>query len=272
MKALIIILSALFSLISLQTENYYIIKVKGDIFDETIGRNLKQGDAVKSTDKLIFKQQDAMAVVISDSRGRFTLKYPAEQNEYNDALYVFVKTALVMSKQRQLSTRAIGISSTVSNLNNYFGYELFNIIGDTLLINLSEKYYPLNKGYDIMVVYEQNGKTYKKILERNNQTIMLSRKTFGLPAEGEVYTGKISFYKINHNDGINTLLSETSFRFIDWNQLEKELNIIIEKFYNGNKPELQSLLKDYFKDFYGKTDEIVLTKFTGKLIDKHVQE
>ena len=140
MQAIILIFFSLLQLTSFQTENYYIIKIKGEIYNETAGKILQQGDAVKATDKLTFRQKDAMAMVISDSRGRFTLKYPEKNNNNDNALYVFVKTALVMNKQNQLSTRAIGISSTISNLRNYLGEDVFNIIGDTLQIKLSKKY------------------------------------------------------------------------------------------------------------------------------------
>ncbi len=272
MKATIIVLLSLFHLFNFQTENYYIIKIKGDIYNETAGRKLQQGDAVKASDKLTFKQKDAMAMVISDSRGRFTLKYPTEKESYDNALYVFVKTALVTNKQNQLSTRAIGISSTVSNLDNYFGQDVFNIIGDTLQVKLSKKYYPLSEGYNIVAEYNKNNQNMIKKLNTQNQIIYLSRKGFGLKNSGEVYLPHVNIYKVNSKNGLKILISETNFRFIDQDQLNKELVTIIDKLYDGNKSEMQNLLIDYFRDVYGKTDEIILSHYVYNLINKHIKE
>lgn len=270
MQIIILALLGLMQLTSFQTENYYIIKVKGDIYNESAGKILQQGDAVKASDKLTFKQKDAMAMVISDSRGRFTLKYPEENNNNNNnALYVFVKTALVMNKQNQLSTRAIGISNTVSNLRNYFGDGLFNIISDTLQIKLSKKYYPISEGYNIVVSYNKNHQNITQKISGKNQTITISRSNLNLKPDIEVYIPNIFIYKINTQTGTKRLISKTDFRFVDQTQLNKEFNTIIDKFYEGNKSEIQNLLIDYFKDVYGKTDEILLSKYVNELINKH---
>ncbi len=269
MQAIIIIFFSLLQSISFQTENYYIIKIKGEIYNETAGKILQQGDAVKATDKLTFRQKDAMAMVISDSRGRFTLKYPEEKDNNDNALYVFVKTALVMNKQNQLSTRAITISNTVSNLSDYFGADVFNIISDTLQIKLSKKYYPLSEGHDIVVSYNRNNQELSRKINEKNQLITISRTIFDLKSGGEVYIPNVNIYKVNSETGTKLLISNTDFRFIDQKQLNKEFNTIIDKLYEGNKSEMQNLLTDYFKDVYGKTDEILLSKYIYELINKH---
>ncbi len=269
MQTIILILFSLLQSFSFQTENYYIIKIKGDIYNETAGKILQQGDAIKATDKLTFKQKDAMAMVISDSRGRFTLKYPEKNDNNDNALYVFVKTALVMNKQNQLSTRAITISNTVSNLSDYLGADVFNIIGDTLQIKLSKKYYPLSEGHDIVVSYNKSNRNISKKITGQNQIITMSRAIFDLKAGGEVYIPNVNIYKVNAETGSKLLISKNSFRFIDRKQLNKEFNTIIDKLYEGNKSEMQNLLTAYFKDVYGKADEVLLSKYIYELINEH---
>ena len=102
MKILTIILLSIFTVLNAQTENYYVIKIKGEIYNETAGKTLTQGDAINASDKLKFTQKDALALVISDTRGRFTIRFPEGIEESDGALIVFVKSALISNQKNHL--------------------------------------------------------------------------------------------------------------------------------------------------------------------------
>ena len=267
MKILIVLIFNLFFINGfMQTENYYIIRVKGEIFNKTTGKSLQQGDAVKATDKLIFKQKDAVALVISDSRGRFTLKFPEKKQEYDNALFVFVKTALVSNKQNHLSTRSVGLLSAISDLDTYFGNKVFNIIGDSLQISLSKHYYPLTHTDDVIARYEYGGQFESKKLSKKGQTIILSRNDFGVKLQGDVLIKNVGLFKIDNLNKRKRQIGKLDLRFVDQKELAKEFKLISDKFDRVNKEEILNLLKGYFYDIYGKTDDILLRNFALKYV------
>lgn len=268
MKIVSIILLSIFSVLNFQTENYYIIKIKGEIYNETSGKTLEQGDAIKADDKLKFTQKDAVALVISDTRGRFTLKYPERMEEAVDALTVFVKNALIANVQNRLSTRSIATQSAINHLDNYLGRDEFNIIGDELIIKLSKKSYPIYRGYDIIARYYLDDKEYGKELSAKNQTMVISRSKLELPVNEEVYLEEVDIYKVNVSADEEDLITSINLRFIVKDELEKEFMTIIEKFNDGqtSKSKLKSLLVNYFIEFYGKTDDFYLNKYVTQLI------
>ncbi|MEN8118859.1 MAG: hypothetical protein ABFS35_00845 [Bacteroidota bacterium] len=272
MKIISIILLSIFSVLNFQTENYYIIKIKGEIYNETSGKSLKQGDAIKAEDKLKFTQKNAVALVISDTRGRFILKYPERVEESVDALTVFVKNALVANVQNRLSTRSVATQSAINHLDNYLGRDEFNIIGDELIVMLSEKSYSISRGNDIIARYYLNNRKYGKELSMKNQTMVLSRSKFELPVSEEVCLEKVDIYKINASVGEENLITTIDLRFIVKDELEKEFMTIIEKFNNGqtSNSKIRSLLLNYFMEFYGKTDDFYLNQYVTQLINDNV--
>ncbi|OQY04627.1 MAG: hypothetical protein B6I20_02715 [Bacteroidetes bacterium 4572_117] len=274
MKTISVILFAIFTTLNFQTENYYVIKTKGDIYNETSSKNLVQGDAIKAGDKLKFTQKDAMALVISDNRGRFTIKYPDRIEESEGALTVFVKNALIANQQNRLSTRSVAIQSTVKHLDSYFGDNDFNVIGDKLVVKISKNYYPISRGYDIIARYFINDKEYGKELSATNQTMVLSRTKFELPGDKEVYVEDVDIFKMNVTADEEDLISTINLRFIVKADLEKEFVTIINKFDDGriSKSKLKSLLVNYFNEFYGKTDEFYLNQYISQLIIDNTNE
>ena len=274
MKFLSVIIFGLFSVLQFQTENYYIIKIKGEIYNETSGKELVQGDAIKASDKLRFTQKNAMALVISDTRGRFTLKFPERLEESIGALTVFVKNALVSNEQNRLSTRSLATKSAVNRLDEYLGREEFNIIEDELLIKLSKKNYPVYKNYDIIARYYINDKEYGKELSSKNQTMVFSRSILELPDSIEVYIEDLDIYLLNVSAGEEELITCIDLKFINKTELEREFLTIIEKFNDGqtSKSKIKSLLVNYFHDFYGKTDDFYLNQYTSKLIINNIVE
>ncbi len=274
MKIISIILLSIFSVLNFQTENYYIIKLKGEIYNESLKKYLKQGDAIKADNKLKFTQKEAVALVISDTRGRFTLKYPDKVEESVGALTVFVKNALVANVHNQLSSRSVVVKSAVNQLDSYLGNNSFNIIGDELIIKLSKKSYSISQGNDIIAGYYLNDKEYDVELSTKSQTMVLSRSKFDLPADKEVYMEDVDIYKKNVSFGEENLITNIDLRFIVKDELEMEFMTIIEKFNDGqtSKSRIRSLLVNYFSEFYGKTDDFYLNEYVTQLITENTGE
>jgi len=272
MKLISIILLSIFSVTNFQTENYYISKLKGEIYNQTSGKTLKQGDAIKSDDKLKFAQKDAQALVISDTRGRFTLKYPESNKESVGGLIVFVKSALIGSQQNRLSTRGVATQSAINKLDEYLGDEDFNVIGNESSILLSKKSYPAYKGCEIVASYNLSENNMKKKISTKDQKMVLSSANFDLSVGEEAYIKGVKIYKTNVSDSEKELITTVNLRFIVKSELEKEFMTIINKFNDGQttKSKIRALIMNYFADFYGKTDEMYLNQYVNKLIMDNV--
>ncbi len=273
MKLISILLLSIFSVTNFQTESYYIIKLKGEIYNQTSGKFLKQGDAIKADDKLKFEQKSAMALVLSDTRGRFTLKCPENVDESVDGLIVFVKSALIGSQQNQLSTRSVATQSAIGHLDKYFGNDDFNVIGEESTVRLSKKSYPTYKGCKIVATYNIGENNFRKNISTKNQKMFLSRSTFDLPAGEESLIEGVEIYKTNVSTNDENLITTANIRFIDKNELEKEFMTIINKFNDEQitKSKLRALIINYFTEFYGKTDELYLNEFVNQLIIDNVK-
>jgi hypothetical protein len=265
---LIVILFSVLIMGAYQTENYYIIKVKGDIVNQRTGKHLAQGDAMLATDELSFKDENSMALVVSDTRGRFKLQYPKKNKKNNFEFTAFVKSALVGSNKVQFSTRSIITNSPVNDLKNFLGDDEFTVIGNSLDVQLNKSRFTNQK---VVAKYENKGQQVDKELVTEDYKLQLSRNTMGVKTYGEVKLYHVDFYKqvLDTEEKITRL----DVNFIDKNALFDEFKTILEvyKKKDYSKPQMKKFLMEYFGDFYGKTHLYTLNKFVDKIITENMQ-
>lgn len=268
MKLIVVLLSLVFLGVN-QTETYYIIKVKGDIVNVNTGKHLGQGDAILATDELKFADKDAMALVISDVRGRFKLKYPEKENDDNLEFTAFVKSALVGTSKFQFNTRSIITNAAIKDLREFLGDDEFTVIGNSLEVPLSESEFANKK---VLAKYDKNGKEVDKELIGENNTLTLSRNTLGVKAYGEVKLYHVEFYEQQHDNNEPEKITRLDVNFIDKDALKDEFKTIIGvyKKKDFSKAQMQSFLMEYFIDFYGNTHQYYLSEFVRKVIDENM--
>lgn len=120
MKKILLLFFILVVLLSLSPAShaqdcYIIMKIKGTIVLESSGNQLSVNDQVCTGDNIIFKSSDAVAIVHSSSKGRYTIKPGKNRsNELEGIIKESVASALSKSKAN-LETRA------EVNLKNKFG-------------------------------------------------------------------------------------------------------------------------------------------------------
>ncbi|MBN1182896.1 MAG: hypothetical protein JXB49_11450 [Bacteroidales bacterium] len=254
MKALIISLIMIISPYFQQDEVYHVIKVEGTIYIASTNVQLKQGDKIKPTDQLRFASADASALVISNTRGKFTLQMPDDENIFDDSqLFAMADNAVSpVAGRPQLSTRNVFMAE-VNKLEDYFGDEDFNIIGDELTIKLNKASYALDDNNYFLLKYKNGEEFVTKKPDVQNNSIILKRNQY-LEKSGKLES--VEIYQVDKSSGSNEKITTVNLVFLNKMDLEQEFKIIVDilKEQGANKNEINDYLRDYFVDIYGKTD------------------
>ena len=268
MKFIVLLFSVLL-LSNNQTETYYIIKVKGDIVNQRTGKHLAQGDAILATDPLKFKDENSLALVISDARGRFKLKYPKKEKEDNIEFTAFVKSALVSINKVQFSTRSIITNAPINDLKSFLGEDEFTVIGNNLDVQLNKSKFTNQK---VVAKYEKKGEKVDKELITEDYKLQLSRSTLGVKSYGEVKIFHVEFYTQLKSANTEEKITRLDVNFIDKAALKDELKTIIGVYKKKEytKPQMKKFLMEYFGDFYGNTHLYTLNEFVEKVIHENM--
>jgi len=264
MKLLIFFISIIF-LVPKQSETYYIVKVKGDIVNTTTGKTLAQGDAIEASDELKFSDADAMALVISDSQSKYSLKFPNIDNTEYDEYISTVEKALTLTRKKRFATRGILTDAPLKDLKEFLGDNDFTVIGNSLEVKLSKQAF---ENLSIEAKYDKNGKPFKKELIIGDTILNLSRKELGAKSYGEVKIYHVDFFKLNEKDQSIEKITRLDLNFIDEYALRDELKTIINVYKKKDytKPQMKTFLMEYFLDFYGNTHEYLLSQYVDKII------
>jgi len=244
-----------------QAEVYNIIKVDGEIINRSTGKPLTPGDVIKPTDQLEFKSNYAMAIAISSTRGKFTIRLPEQDQDLfdNSQLLAMANTAASPIESRaQLSVRAVGVME-VKDLKKYLGIDNFYILGDKLSVRLSKTFYPLDENNFIVLTYQGKDKTVSKKLGFTGQTIDIDKNQIVSSPE-DLVNGttlpKVSVFKYDNLKKSSSLITQVNLVFLNSDQVKKEFEVIIPLLKEDKKSrsEAADYLRNYFYDIYGATD------------------
>jgi hypothetical protein len=253
-----------------QTETYYIVKVKGEITNAKTGKTLGQGDALSDSEKLIFGDKDAIALVVSDSKNKYTLKYPNADISDAGQLISSVKKSLILTKKNKINTRSLITNASIKDLKEFLGENEFTVIGNSLDVKLSKQAFE-NKSVEAK--YDKDGKPFNKELVKGDTILFLSRTELGAKSYGEVKLYHVEFYKYDKLEESVEKITRLDLNFIDEYALRDELKTIISVYKKKNytKNEMKTFLMEYFIDFYGNTHQYILSLYIDKIIEENMK-
>jgi len=247
---------------------YYVIKVKGTIINKNSGKILVPGDQIKSSDQLSFSNATDQAIVLSSSRGKFTLAIPQDNLFDNNTLLAYADKSLSpVDSRSQLATRSLA-QGKQSDLKNYFGNQTFYIIGKELSVALDETKYPLNPSTYLSVEYfEKEQKSVK--VKNTNQTVTLALNDFRSTIETQKHDTihNASLYHYDNQHKLINKITDVNMVFLDEQLLNQEFKTIISVLKQGNMDpkEINAYIFQYFIDIYGQTDNYMLNQYIGRL-------
>ncbi|MBN1250600.1 MAG: hypothetical protein JXR51_02200 [Bacteroidales bacterium] len=252
----------------LHSQNYYVIKVRGEILCINSGKLLKQGDNLNLNDKLKFKSANAYALVMNNKREKFHLKLPERMEATVDEFTAYTKNSLIAVNDKLNTRGGVAFESQISNLSKYFGNSDFTIIGNKLSVNLNKKTYKLNQTQKIIAKYQFENNAKQLVLNNDSNSICLSENKFQIP-ENEYF--ELNLY-LQKSDISKEFITQFNLRFIAKTDIENEFLTIVKSFKStiNSESEMKVLLKKYFSAFYGKTDNFLLHNLCNKVIKENM--
>jgi hypothetical protein len=247
------------------TDVYYVIHLKGAILNKTTGKEIIVGDKLGPKDQLKFPNADALAIVLSPTKGKYTVKPNPTKNANNEFIAFMQSAILPVKSNTHLSTRGAE-EDGVMDMKNYFGSEKFAIIGDIITIKLNTEKYPMSDTKFFIYRYMHGDKPVSKKIEHNNGNLVIDKKVlYNVDGQmidpGIVQTVDIYYYDSNTRN--STKVASFSPLFLAEITLKEECKIQkdLYKTQNMTREQIDKELHNYVSDVYGKTDDSILEKW-----------
>lgn len=228
-------------------QDYTVIHVRGEIFKKSSDTPIKRGDRVGADEEIIFKSPNAVAAVLSPSRGRYILKPQSNSGSTNDLFYVL--SSIVTPVRGRMSTRAGGINNSL-DFRNFFGNQ-FAFVGDQLKIQISSVSYPQNDSSFFYIQYQYDGEAINKKLGNDNDNLIIDRVELFKIDSSPVEVDKISDYMLYYFDGsqeTSKAITPIPFVMVSSDEFKDLVNGMT---VDGEQPGEEDVF-NLVSEFYGK--------------------
>jgi hypothetical protein len=251
-----------------QAETYHIIYVKGEVLIEKDKRLLKIGMKIGSEDRLIFKNKDAKVIVMSNLRGRFVLMLNNPQ-QTSELIAIVKEVISPLKTNAAMSTR--GAPKIMRDLADYFGNEVFFIVGDTLTFEADRSKFKINDNQYFQIQYKLGDSLVKKKLESANNLVTLNTQDLFKDKQGKFFLPEeVEIYWFVHKP--RAIGSRTRFQpvIISKDELKAQYAELLKLIENQtlSKEAYTDYILSYFRDVYGKTDENALESWVEENFKK----
>ncbi len=232
---------------------YVVMKIKGTIILEGTGRALLKDDRICGNDNVIFKSTDAVAIVHSESKGRYTLKANKNRlSELESVLKYSVSAALSKSKN------ALDTRSETEPLSEVL-WDVYCVIGKYIIDN-EETMLPVNDNNYFTIRFKYNESPYEVKLSNEENKIVIDRETIRKQAGIQILPDYIEDAALYYQGSINSetprIISTCDLNFPDEKLLAAELSNYVVLLKTSGSPEekIQDELVQYMFNSYGKVN------------------
>ena len=229
---------------------YVVMKIKGTIILEGTGQALLKDDRICGNDNVIFKSTDAVAIVHSESKGRYTLKANKNRlSELESVLKYSVSAALSKSKN------ALDTRSETEPLSEVL-WDVYCIIGKYIIDN-EETMLPVNDNNYFTIRFKYNESPYEVKLSNEENKIVIDRETIRKQAGIQIlpdYIEEVALYYYSSNNP--RIINTFDLTFPDQKTLAEDLSSYVMLLKTSGSPEekIQDELVQYMFNSYGKVN------------------
>jgi hypothetical protein len=273
----ILLLSALLIFTAPPEEVYFITFVKGTIILEKTQKVLKVGDKISPRDKIVFKDKDAMAAVLSPQKGRFILTADKVQKNAKGEFLALIEASMSpLGSAKKLSTRS-GLITNMIELQKFFAANdslsqgKFLVIGKGKYV-LSKEAFPLDEKHFFFIRYNYEEQQINKKLAYNADTLFIDKTVYQIDGKDIKTAGvsDIKLYQYMVKDKPESILI-TNFNpvFISRDQLKLEIRVVVDQLkflYKNNFEDVYNNALLHVNSYYGKPDQEVLRKIVKELM------
>jgi hypothetical protein len=221
-----------------KSDQYFVIKVQGEIQRLKTGNLLNTGDEFNSSEALRFRTDYSRAAVISPGKGRFILSSSGKSGKDGKANF--------LPPMNNLSSRAV-LASTTDDILEYFSGEVLFLGSDTIKYDNSKMV--LDKDNYFTVSYDSSGVENKCVLNASGGLICINR--YILFRNQQPKTAKIIFL----SSRANPQKVEFVPVFPDPDKLLKEVKLVISNSKQKSRISVLSDVSSYLNEFYGKISQ-----------------
>ncbi len=242
---------------------YIIMKIKGTIVLESTGQVLQKDDQICGNDNVIFKTADAVAIVHSTSKGKYTLRAKKSRTSEIEGVIISAVSSVLSKNKATLDTR-----SDDKPLIEEFGV-VFCII-ETYKLDLNENEYPAGKDNYFMIRFMYKDTPYKIKLRYNNNIVYMDKETIFTPLAkdvGLVMLEDVSLYYYDSKNPDNPkLINAFDLSFPEEKKLADELSnyVMLLKTSGKTEEEIQEEIIKYMYDAYGNVNEESFLKWVNE--------
>jgi hypothetical protein len=220
-----------------KTEQYFVIKVQGEIQRLKTGNLLFTGDEIISNEALNFRTDYSRAAVISPSKGRFILSSPGKSDNNSKANF--------LPPMNNLSSRAVIVTaSTINEILEYFTGEVLFFGQDTIKYDNSRLI--LDEENYFIISYDSSGVEKNSTINASAGLICINSDA--LFNHQQPKAARIAF----HSSMTDGPYAEFVPVFPDHNKLSGEIKLIIKNSSQKQRKEVVTDITSYLNDFYGK--------------------
>lgn len=245
---------------------YIIMKIKGTIVLESTGQVLQKDDQICGNDNVIFKTADAVAIVHSTLKGKYTLR--ANKNRTSEIEEVIISTVSTVLSKNTANLSTLDTRGSDNLLIDDFGTS-FCVI-DNYELYLDEDEYPPGKDYYFMIRFIYKDSLIETKLENNNNVVYLKKEIIFKPLSKDAELTKLEnvslYYCSNKNPDKPQLINAFDLSFPDERKLKDELSNYIMLLRTSGKTEedIQEELIEYMFDAYGNVDNENFLKWVNE--------
>jgi hypothetical protein len=234
----------------LAQDKFTVIKVSGNIVIQSSGSELGIGTAFGQNEDLLFKSNESRAAVINPKRGRYLLTS-------NNVLEFRNSKSNFLPASGKVSARGVSNILNINDLQKYF--EGNYVIFDKIKIKISPAAFPMEEKKYFYLRYNYKSETINKKLKYNADTLIINKDEL-LTIDGkQIPNPEITEMKLMYMEEgekyVSTPICVFTPIFPDFEQLKKEVQIIIDQMKDKSYDEKINEISAYVNDFYGKPEE-----------------
>lgn len=232
----------------MQDDNYYVLFVRGISINGSNNRNIKVGDMLKPTDKVVVKDANAKIVLIHPRNGRVEITSKSASNN------VLVKDQVVpLSSVYKIVSRPLNYEGY--NPRTYFhspetNYRVLLVLGLPLKII---PFYKLDQQNFFYLQWEKNGETISRKIPASDRGIYFNKSVIG--DTNELVNGqKVKFCYQHFEYGVlkNDVLAEFVPVIATISEINQQVLLIKRHSSQKEMRVLNALITAHLNDNYGK--------------------
>lgn len=259
----ILLLIPFFVLVSfVQEEKYYITFIKGTVLVERTGKQVKISETLLTSDKLIFKDNNAKLACISPGKGRFEISPVKSNNNSRGELIAVLKNILLpISNTYHLSTRSL-------IFNGYDPETYFNCEEtQNRILLLTDQPLALKSSYNpdpnnfFFVQYDNDGKTITRKIAQSEKGLLFSNSLFIESSDISIPKKVLICYQAKDASGSHSsVLAEIIPVLATVSEIRQQISLIKKYSPSSNSKKLNEEILSHLYDNYGKigSEEIAI--------------